>query len=143
MRSSVLAAAVLAVPLAGGPATLAAQSRGSLAQRVQQVMRRPEFKHAEWGIEFYSLDTGKPVYTVNADKFFVPASTTKLLTEGTTLSSRFFIAAWNAIYSLGPSITGGCRPLPLAALVAAAGLQVMTREVLVQWAFPSEIVVAR
>jgi ubiquinone/menaquinone biosynthesis C-methylase UbiE len=65
------------------------------------------------------------------------------LTAGATLPSRLFIATWNAIYSLAPSITGGCRPLPLATVVASAGLQVITREVLVQCAFPSEIVLAR
>ncbi len=82
-RSSSLGAIGLALLCA---VPLPAQSRGSLAQRVQQVMDRPEFKHSIFGIEFLSLDTGKPVYSYNADKFFVPASTTKLLTEGTTLA---------------------------------------------------------
>ena len=49
-------------------------------------MERPEFKHALFGIEFYSLDTGKVIYGINADKLFTPGSTTKLLTEGTALS---------------------------------------------------------
>ena len=57
----------------------------SLAEAIQSVTDRPEFKHAFFGIEFYSLDTGKPVYTLNADKLFTPGSTTKLLTEGTAL----------------------------------------------------------
>jgi ubiquinone/menaquinone biosynthesis C-methylase UbiE len=65
------------------------------------------------------------------------------LTTGTTHPSRLFIATWNAIYSLAPSITGGCRPLSLASLVAAAGLQVVASEVIVQCAFPSEVVLAR
>jgi D-alanyl-D-alanine carboxypeptidase/D-alanyl-D-alanine-endopeptidase (penicillin-binding protein 4) len=63
-----------------------AQSQGSLAQRVQQIVSRPEFRHSIFGVAFLSLDTGKPAYAYNADKFFVPASTTKLLTEGTTLA---------------------------------------------------------
>src|ERR1043166_7648599 len=58
----------------------------SLAQRVQVIMDRPEFKHALFGIEFYSLDKGKVIYGINADKLFTPGSTTKLLTEGTALS---------------------------------------------------------
>lgn len=58
----------------------------TLAQRIQTIMDRPEFRHAIFGIEFYSLDAAKPVYTLNADKLFVPGSTTKLLTEGTALS---------------------------------------------------------
>src|ERR1700682_2541619 len=57
----------------------------SLAQRIERITSRPEFRHALWGIEFYSLDTRQPLYTLNADKLFTPASTTKLLTEGTAL----------------------------------------------------------
>jgi dihydroorotase/N-acyl-D-amino-acid deacylase len=63
-----------------------AQSDASLAQRIQKVTSRPEFAHANFGIEFYSLDSGKVVYALNADKLFVPASTTKTLTEGTLLA---------------------------------------------------------
>ena len=63
-----------------------AQTDNSLAQRIQKVVGRPEFAHANFGIEFYSLDTGKVLYSLNADKLFVPASTTKTLTEGTLLA---------------------------------------------------------
>jgi len=63
-----------------------AQSEASLAQRIQKVISRPEFAHANFGIEFYALDTGKVIYVLNADKLFVPASTTKILTEGTLLA---------------------------------------------------------
>ena len=68
MRSSCFAVVPLTVTAAtGGAARLAAQSGGSLAQRIERVMNRPEFKHAEWGVEFYSLDTNKPVYAHNPD----------------------------------------------------------------------------
>ena len=70
--------------LQAGPAR--AQSENSLAQRIQKIVSRPEFAHANFGIEFYSLDTGKVVYALNGDKLFVPASTTKTLTEGTVLA---------------------------------------------------------
>src|SRR5258707_15780666 len=63
----------------------ASKQQPSLTEAIQTVVDRPEFKHAFFGIEFYSLDTGKPVYTMNADKLFTPGSTTKLLTEGTAL----------------------------------------------------------
>jgi dihydroorotase/N-acyl-D-amino-acid deacylase len=63
-----------------------AQSEAALAERIQKVISRPEFSHANFGIEFYSLDTGKVIYALNADKLFVPASTTKILTEGTLLA---------------------------------------------------------
>src|SRR5260221_8789438 len=49
-------------------------------------MTRPEFAHANFGIKFVALDSGKVLYSFNADKMFVPASTTKLLTEGTLLA---------------------------------------------------------
>lgn len=83
MRSLPLGAIGLALVCA---APCPSRAQGSLAQRIQQVMNRPEFRHSTFGIEFLSLDTGKPVYAHNADKFFVPASTTKLLTEGTALA---------------------------------------------------------
>src|ERR1700680_3870458 len=71
--------------------------------RVQKVMARPEFAHSNFGIEFYDLETGKVLYAVNADKLFVAASTTKLLTEGTVLAKlggeyRFH----TRIYRTGP-----------------------------------------
>jgi PBP4 family serine-type D-alanyl-D-alanine carboxypeptidase len=57
----------------------------ALDKRIKAVMARPEFAHSRFGIEFYSLDTGRPVYTLNEQELFVPGSTTKLLTEGTAL----------------------------------------------------------
>jgi D-alanyl-D-alanine carboxypeptidase len=54
--------------------------------RVKAVMGRAEFARANFGVEFFDLETGKVLYAVNADKLFVPASTTKLLTEGTVLA---------------------------------------------------------
>jgi len=63
-----------------------AQSFATLAERIQKVMNRPEFAHANFGIKFVSLDTGKVLYSLNSNKLFVPASTTKLLTEGTVLA---------------------------------------------------------
>jgi PBP4 family serine-type D-alanyl-D-alanine carboxypeptidase len=77
---------LLAVLFAARPALVRAQLDNSLAQRIQKIISRPEFAHANFGIEFYSLDTGKVLYSLNADKLFVPASTTKILTEGTLLA---------------------------------------------------------
>jgi dihydroorotase/N-acyl-D-amino-acid deacylase len=79
-------AAFLLIFLLFAAAPVHAQSDNSLAQRIQKVVSRPEFAHANFGIEFYSLDTGKVVYALNGDKLFVPASTTKTLTEGTVLA---------------------------------------------------------
>jgi PBP4 family serine-type D-alanyl-D-alanine carboxypeptidase len=59
---------------------------GSLEERIHRITARPEFRHSHFGIEFLSLDDGSMVFSQNADKLFVPGSTTKLLTEGTTLA---------------------------------------------------------
>jgi PBP4 family serine-type D-alanyl-D-alanine carboxypeptidase len=63
-----------------------AQAKEPLATRIDKIISRSEFAHANFGIEFYALDTGRVIYKLNSDKLFVPASTTKLLTEGTVLS---------------------------------------------------------
>jgi PBP4 family serine-type D-alanyl-D-alanine carboxypeptidase len=63
-----------------------AQTADTLEARIQKIMARLEFAHSNFGIEFLDLDTGKVVYSLNPDKLFVPASTTKLLTEGTVLA---------------------------------------------------------
>jgi PBP4 family serine-type D-alanyl-D-alanine carboxypeptidase len=68
------------------PATLPAGSNDALAQRVERVMARPALRHSFVGVEFLDLATGKTVYATNADKFFVPGSTTKLTTAGTALA---------------------------------------------------------
>jgi len=81
---STLAASLLAFPLL--TSSYAQQPDGrSLQARIQRVISRPEFRHSDFGIEFFSLDTGQPVYSLHGDKLFTPASTTKLLTEGTAL----------------------------------------------------------
>jgi D-alanyl-D-alanine carboxypeptidase/D-alanyl-D-alanine-endopeptidase (penicillin-binding protein 4) len=80
-----------------------AQSPSTLTERIQRVTARPEFAHANFGIEFYSLESGKVLYALNPEKMFVPASTTKLLTEGAVLAKlgadyRFH----TRIYRTGP-----------------------------------------
>jgi len=74
-------ACVLAVP-AGAQRSNPPET---LSARIDAILARPEFKHATFGIEFFSLDTNTPVYTLNADKLFVPGSTTKLVTMGSAM----------------------------------------------------------
>ncbi|MCI0442604.1 D-alanyl-D-alanine carboxypeptidase/D-alanyl-D-alanine-endopeptidase [bacterium] len=54
-------------------------------KRLEKITGRTEFRHATFGIQFYSLESKKPLFSMNADKFFVPASTTKLITSGSAL----------------------------------------------------------
>jgi len=74
-------------PSTGGRSNAAAVGDSdSLAGRIAKIMARPEFRYTSFGIEFYSLDTDKPIYKLDAGKLFTPGSTTKLLTEGTALA---------------------------------------------------------
>jgi PBP4 family serine-type D-alanyl-D-alanine carboxypeptidase len=96
--STAVLALFLSLALAGP-----SPAQETLATRIQKVMDRPEFAHAGFGIEFLALDTGQVIYAHDAAKLFVPASTTKLLTEGTLLAKlgpdyRFH----TRIYRTGP-----------------------------------------
>ncbi|HEX3251743.1 MAG TPA: D-alanyl-D-alanine carboxypeptidase/D-alanyl-D-alanine-endopeptidase [Pyrinomonadaceae bacterium] len=78
-----------------------------LDARISAIANRPEFRHALFGIEIYSLTDDKVLYALNADKLFVPGSVTKILTEGTALQLlgadyRFH----TRVYRTGP-IAGG------------------------------------
>ena len=94
--------AVLILLLSSFGAIAAAQSQGNFAAKIQAVVSRPEFAHSNFGIEFLDLQTGEVLYSLNADKMFVPASTTKLLTEGTVLAKLGDYRFHTVIYRTGP-----------------------------------------
>jgi D-alanyl-D-alanine carboxypeptidase/D-alanyl-D-alanine-endopeptidase (penicillin-binding protein 4) len=79
--------AILFLLAAMAPSRSQAQQNASLSASIQKVMDRPEFRRANFGVEFYALDTGTVIYAYNPEKLFVPASTTKTLTEGALLAS--------------------------------------------------------
>ncbi len=64
------------------------------------------------------------------------------LTEGVTRPSRALVALWKLAYAISPEGCGGCRPLQLASSVQHAGFRLATRDVVVQWGVPSEVIVA-
>lgn len=73
--------------LRGSPHAAAAVAKvPTLAWRVAAIVHRPQLRHTQFGVEFYDLDAHRAIYSLNAEKFFLAASTTKLLTEGTTLA---------------------------------------------------------
>jgi len=86
---SVFAAATLmlacAVCTVGQTAPAIATSAATLSERIEAILSRPAFRHAMFGIALYSLDTNTALYRLNADKLFVPGSTTKLITMGSAL----------------------------------------------------------
>lgn len=63
-----------------GPETVTA-----LRERIWSHLTQPRFARAHWGIHVVSLETGRVLFTANADKWFVPASTTKLFTGALAL----------------------------------------------------------
>jgi PBP4 family serine-type D-alanyl-D-alanine carboxypeptidase len=83
-RNVSLFAAVIAL-LAGSSASVRSQVRPELEKKIAAIMARPEYAHSRFGMEFYSLDTHKIVFALNEQQFFVPGSTTKLLSEGTAM----------------------------------------------------------
>lgn len=65
------------------------------------------------------------------------------LTEGTTPLSRSLVALWNRVYSISPVACGGCRPVELMPLMIKAGFHDVSRKVIVEAGFPSQIIKAR
>jgi D-alanyl-D-alanine carboxypeptidase/D-alanyl-D-alanine-endopeptidase (penicillin-binding protein 4) len=49
-----------------------------LPERINEVLQRPEYRHARWGLLFADAKSGSVVFEKNANEMFVPASTTKL-----------------------------------------------------------------
>ena len=96
---------VFAVALSAAPA--ASEAQPNPPRRIAEVMARPEFAHASWGMEFYDLQSGQPVFAVNNEKLFVPGSTTKVVTMATALEVlgpdyRFR----TRMYRTGPIVAG-------------------------------------
>ena len=107
--------------------TLPAQTGETLDQRIKNVMARPEFRHARFGIKFITADSGDVVYKLNSPQLFVPGSTTKLLSEGTMLEVlggdyRFH----TKIYRTGPITKDGTLQGDLV-LVASGDLDLSNR----------------
>lgn len=85
MLLAVALALSVAAPMAGAQ-DAAQQTAVRLTERLAPILNRPEFRHAAWGIEFYSLDDDRPVFALNPQQLFSAASTTKLLTVGSALT---------------------------------------------------------
>ncbi len=80
-RSLIFAATVC---FAATTSTLPVLAKPALPAQLQTIVQR--YPHTQFGIAIYDLDARKMVYQYNAQRFFLAASTTKLLTEGTTLA---------------------------------------------------------
>ncbi|HEV2697056.1 MAG TPA: D-alanyl-D-alanine carboxypeptidase/D-alanyl-D-alanine-endopeptidase [Terriglobales bacterium] len=58
----------------------------SVKKQVETLLSQPDLSRGFWGIEIKSLDSGKVLFAINADKLFTPASNTKLFTTAAALA---------------------------------------------------------
>jgi D-alanyl-D-alanine carboxypeptidase/D-alanyl-D-alanine-endopeptidase (penicillin-binding protein 4) len=75
----------------------------SIAAAMRAIAARPQFAHAIVAAEVYDLDARRPLYVRNADVLMEAASTTKLLTTGTSLALLGPTFRWTTpVYRTGP-----------------------------------------
>jgi D-alanyl-D-alanine carboxypeptidase/D-alanyl-D-alanine-endopeptidase (penicillin-binding protein 4) len=79
-------AAFLAAILLIAESAASAQPQSKIARDVASILSRPSMRASQLGVAFYDLDTGRMLYERDADKYFVAASTTKVVTETTSLA---------------------------------------------------------
>ncbi|MDX3537316.1 D-alanyl-D-alanine carboxypeptidase/D-alanyl-D-alanine-endopeptidase [Streptomyces sp. MB09-01] len=80
-------AALLLVALAPGTAAGAEPSpspsgdavQGPLDPRITEIMRKPQYSHAQWGLLQTGPDDGRVVHSMFPGQFFIPGSTAKLI----------------------------------------------------------------
>jgi len=58
-----------------------------LPEEMQKIMHQTKYKHAMWGIYVKDLQTGEVLFDFNSNKFFSPASTTKLFSVAAFLNT--------------------------------------------------------
>ncbi len=81
MRTTLLCLALLgaAVPGVAQAAPAAATgSGGDLDPRITEIMRQPDYRHAQWGLLQQDPETGRVVHERYPDQFFIPGSNAKL-----------------------------------------------------------------
>jgi D-alanyl-D-alanine carboxypeptidase/D-alanyl-D-alanine-endopeptidase (penicillin-binding protein 4) len=66
--------------------TAVAAPQSKITRDIASILKRPAMHASQLGVAFYDLDTGRMIYQRDADKLFVAASTTKVLTESTSLA---------------------------------------------------------
>jgi serine-type D-Ala-D-Ala carboxypeptidase/endopeptidase (penicillin-binding protein 4) len=87
-----------------GKAQPASRKTEPLSERLERLFAQsPVTRTAFWGIQVTELSTGKTLYQLNANRFFVPASNTKLFSTSLALTR------------LGPDFTFQTRVLARAA----------------------------
>ena len=57
-----------------------------LASQIDKILAQPDVERGFWGVEVVSLNDGRTLYALNANKLFTPASNTKLFTTAAALA---------------------------------------------------------
>ncbi|HAZ49804.1 MAG TPA: D-alanyl-D-alanine carboxypeptidase/D-alanyl-D-alanine-endopeptidase [Cyanobacteria bacterium UBA11369] len=57
----------------------------SLPGAIEAIASRPQFSRARWGMSIQTLSNGQTLYTREANRYFIPASSVKLLTTAAAL----------------------------------------------------------
>lgn len=74
------------VAVAAVAAGVGASARAqSFAEETAKLIAEPTFKESVWGLLIVDMASGEPLYELNPDKLFVPASTTKLFSVAAAL----------------------------------------------------------
>src|SRR5215475_191922 len=100
LRSS---AALVALALCLIPVSLTAQSPLALLQHdIDAVLSAPEFERGFWGVLIKAVDRDETLYSRNATKLMMPASTMKVVTLATAAEKL----GWNYTYTTRVFTTG-------------------------------------
>src|SRR5689334_20741639 len=75
----------LAGTTAAGPA--AAAHDDDLGPAIEAIMHKPGYEHAQWGVLETDPANGRVIHSQFANQFFVPGSTTKLVTISSALNT--------------------------------------------------------
>ncbi|WP_030411065.1 D-alanyl-D-alanine carboxypeptidase/D-alanyl-D-alanine-endopeptidase [Streptomyces sp. NRRL S-1448] len=93
-----------------GAATGSPADQGGLDPRTAAVLRKPPYRHAQWGLFQQNPRTGKVIRSRYADQFFLPGSTAKLFSVSgawhTLGSGHRFVTP---VYAVGQRRNGTLR----------------------------------
>ena len=73
-------------PAFGIPKKAVPKKENALAARITAILAQPQLARADWGIHVVDIESGKTIYSRNADRLFLPASNEKLLTTSAVMA---------------------------------------------------------
>ena len=85
-RAIFAVALVLSLQLSSVAAKKSAPKK-DLAKEISAILAQPSLDRAHWGIDVVDMDSGKVLYSQNAEQLFLPASNAKLFTTAAALAA--------------------------------------------------------